>query len=188
MPTYTGISSEAFRHPLDQQAEQALRGVPGFDLIARKFVEFLSERPQFVFQMGNSIQVGPRQYGNLYQMLRECARDLDVHPEPVMFISQSPIVNAFALGQDYPSITLNTGLLDLLDEAELRSVIAHEIGHIKCGHSILTQMASWTTVILANLAERTFGLSSLVTSGLLMAFYEWLRRIICRSGVPAIDG
>jgi len=34
MPTYPGISSEAFRHPLDRQAEEALRSVPGFDMIA----------------------------------------------------------------------------------------------------------------------------------------------------------
>jgi hypothetical protein len=49
MPTYTGISSEAFQHPLDRQAEAALRSVPGFDLIASKFVEFVYERPQFVY-------------------------------------------------------------------------------------------------------------------------------------------
>ncbi len=176
MPTYPGISSEAFRHPLDRQAEQALRNVPGFDLVARKFVEFLAERPQFVYQMGNSIQVGPRQYASLYHILRECAQTLDIYPEPNLFVSQSPVVNAYALGQERPTITLNTGLLDLLSEAELRSVIAHELGHVKCGHSTLNQMAIWTTVILANLAERTFGLSSLVTTGLLMAFYEWLRK------------
>ncbi len=57
MPTYTGISSAAFRHPLDSQAEQALRNLPGFDLIARKFVEFVYERPQLVYLMGNTIQV-----------------------------------------------------------------------------------------------------------------------------------
>lgn len=176
MPTYTGISREAFRHPLDRQAEEALRNVPGFDLVARKFVEFVAERPQFIYQMGNSIQVGPRQYANLYQILRECSRDLDIYPEPNLFISQNPSVNAFALGEEYPTITLNTGLLDLMSETELRSVIAHELGHIKCGHSTLSQMASWTTVILASLSERTFGLSNLVTTGLVMAFYEWLRK------------
>jgi Zn-dependent protease with chaperone function len=176
MPTYTGISSEAFRHPLDRQAEQSLRNVPGFDLVARKFVEFFAERPQYVFQMGNCIQVGPRQYGNVYQILRECTRDLDVYPEPILFVSQNPAVNAYALGQEHPCITLNTGLLDLFTEAELRSVLAHELGHIKCGHSTLTQMASWTRVVLTNLAERTFGLSNLVTTGLLVAFFEWLRK------------
>jgi Zn-dependent protease with chaperone function len=176
MPTYTGISSEAFRHPLDRQAEQALRNVPGFDLVARKFVEFLSERPQFIFQMGNSIQVGPRQYASIYQIMRECLRDLDIYPEPNLFVSQNPLVNAYALGQERPCMTINTGLLDLLNEAELRSVIAHELGHIKCGHSTLIQMAIWTTMAVSGLARMTFGFSELITTGLLVAFYEWLRK------------
>ncbi|AFZ14504.1 peptidase M48, Ste24p [Crinalium epipsammum PCC 9333] len=47
MPTYTGIKCEAFRHPLDLEAEQALRNLPGFDVVARKFVEFVYEKPQF---------------------------------------------------------------------------------------------------------------------------------------------
>ena len=176
MPTYPGISSEAFRHPLDRQAEQTLRSVPGFDLVARKFVEFLTERPQYVYQMGNSIQVGPRQYSSIYQIFRECLRDLDIYPEPNLFVSQNPIVNAFALGQEFPFITLNSGLLDLLTEAELRTVIAHELGHIKCGHTTLIQMAIWTNQVIAGLAERTFGLSTLVSTGLVIAFYEWLRK------------
>lgn len=176
MPTYTGISSEAFRHPLDRQAEQALRGVPGFDLVARKFVEFLTERPQYVYQMGNSVQVGPRQYASIYQIFRECLRDLDIYPEPNLFVSQSPIVNAFALGQEFPFIVLNSGLLDLLSDAELRTVIAHELGHLKCGHTTLIQMAIWTTQVISGLAERTFGLSTLISTGLVMAFFEWLRK------------
>jgi Zn-dependent protease with chaperone function len=176
MPTYSGISSEAFRHPLDHQAEQTLRSVPGFDLVARKFVEFLTERPQTVYQMGNSIQVGPRQYASIYQLFRECVRDLDIYPEPNLFISQNPMVNAFALGQESPFIVLNSGLLDLLEDAELRTVIAHELGHLKCGHSTLIQMAMWATQVVSGLAERTFGLSMLVSTGLIMAFYEWLRK------------
>jgi len=176
MPTYPGISSAAFRHPLDYQAEQTLRSVPGFDLVARKFVEFLTERPQYVYQMGNSIQVGPRQYASIYQIFRECLRDLDIYPEPNLFVAQSPLVNAFALGQEFPFIVLNSGLLDLLSEAELRTVIAHELGHLKCGHTTLIQMAIWTTQVISGLAERTFGLSLLVSTGLVMAFYEWLRK------------
>lgn len=176
MPAYPGISSEAFRHPLDRQAEQALRSVPGFDLVARKFVEFLSERPQFVYEMGNSIQVGPRQYASVYQIFRDCLRDLDIYPEPNIFVSQNPMVNAFALGQECPTVVINTGLLDLLSELELRSVIAHELGHIKCGHSTLTQMAMWIRQVISGLSEMTFGLSGFITTGLLLAFYEWLRK------------
>ncbi len=175
MPTYKGISSEAFRHPLDREAEQALRSLPGFDLVARKFVEFLYERPQFIYHMGNSIQVGPRQYSTVYQMFRECVRDLDIYPEPSLFISQYPLSNAYALGQERPTIVLNSGLLDLMSEAELRSVIAHELGHIKCGHTILTQMALWVITTATMIGEMTFGLGNLIGSGLIYAFYEWKR-------------
>ncbi|MEH2173314.1 M48 family metallopeptidase [Nostoc sp.] len=176
MPTYTGISSEAFRHPLDRQAEQALRNLPGFDLIARKFVEFIYERPQLVYLMGNSIQVGPRQYSTIYQMFRECVRDLDIYPEPTLFVSQNPQVNSYALGQENPYIVINTGILDLLDEAEIRTVLAHELGHIKCGHTILIQMAMWAMSAASALGELTFGIGNIVTQGLIYAFFEWRRK------------
>ncbi|MDZ8069475.1 MAG: M48 family metallopeptidase [Nostoc sp. DedQUE08] len=176
MPTYTGISSEAFRHPLDRQAEQALRNLPGFDLIARKFVEFIYERPQLVYLMGNSIQVGPRQYSTIYQMFRECVRDLDIYPEPTLFVSQNPQVNSYALGQENPYIVINTGILNLLDEAEIRTVLAHELGHIKCGHTILIQMAMWAMSAASALGELTFGIGNIVTQGLIYAFFEWRRK------------
>lgn len=176
MPTYTGIDSEAFRHPLDQQAEQALRSLPGFDLLARKFVEFMAERPQYVYHMGNSIQAGPRQYSTVYGIFREVVRDLDVRPEPTVFVSQAPWVNASALGEEHPYIILNSGLLDLLNEAELRAVIAHELGHLKCGHTTLSQMASWALQAINILGNATFGFSQLLTTGLILAFFEWSRK------------
>lgn len=176
MPTYTGLSSEAFRHPLDRQAEQALRSVPGFDLLASKFVEFFSERPQMIYHMGNSIQVGPRQYATIYRIFRESVRDLDVHPEPTLFVSQNPYVNSYSLGQEHPYIVINSGLLDLLNEAEIRAVLAHELGHIKCGHTILSQMAMWAMTIVSAISEVTFGLGGLVSSGLIYAFFEWRRK------------
>ncbi|MDJ1180106.1 M48 family metallopeptidase [Roseofilum sp. BLCC_M91] len=176
MPTYTGISSEAFRHPLDWEAEQTLRSFPGFDAVARKFVEFIYERPQYIYLMGNSIEVGPRQYSSIYQLFRESVRDLDVSPEPDLFVSQNPQVNSYALGKDKPFIVLNTGLLDLMSEAEIKTVLAHELGHIKCGHTILIQMAIWAMNTAAAIGEMTFGLGNVVSSGLIYAFYEWRRK------------
>jgi Zn-dependent protease with chaperone function len=176
MATYPGISSEAFKHPLDRQAEQALRSVPGFNLLASKFVEFIYERPQLVYLMANSIQAGPRQYSTIYGLFRECVRDLDMSPEPTLFISQNPQVNSYALGQEHPYIVVNTGLLDLLSEAEIKTVLAHELGHIKCGHTILIQMAMWVMNAASIIGEMTFGLGNLISNGLIVAFYEWRRK------------
>jgi Zn-dependent protease with chaperone function len=176
MPTYPGISSEAFKHPLDYQAETALRRVPGFDLLARNFVEYFHERPWLINLLGNSIQVGPRQYSTLYGVFRECVRDLSVAHEPKLFVTQNPQVNSFSLGRDHPCLVVHSGLLDLLNEAETRTVIAHELGHIKCDHSVLTQMAVWAMQATQFLGDVTFGLGNILSSGLIIAFYEWRRK------------
>ena len=175
MPDYPGISRDAFRHPLDQQAEATLRAVPGFDLVARKFVEFMYERPQFVSLMGNNIQVGPQQYSTLYQMFRDCVQALDLHPEPTLFVAQNPQVNSYAIGEEHPCIVINTGLLDLLDDPEIRTVMAHELGHVKCGHTTLTQMAIWAMNTATVIGELTFGIGNVISTGLIYAFYEWRR-------------
>lgn len=176
MPTYTGISSEAFKHPLDIQAEQTLRGVPGFSLVAKSFSEYFYERPQQIFLLGSDIKVGPRQYSTLYGIYRECLRDLDIYPEPTLYVSQNPLANAYSLGQEQPYVVLNAGLLDILSEIELRTVIAHELGHVKCEHSILIQMAIWVMGAASLLGELTLGLGNLITTGLIYAFYEWRRK------------
>lgn len=176
MATYPGISSEAFRHPLDRQAEEALRSLPGFKLLASRFVEYVYERPQQVFLLGNSIKAGPRQYSTLYGIFRECLRDLDISPEPALYVSQNPQVNAYSLGHEKPFVVVNTGLLDLLDEQELRTVIAHELGHIKCDHTTLIQMAIWAMGAASFLGDITLGIGGILTSGLVYAFYEWRRK------------
>ena len=176
MPTYSGISSEAFRHPLDRQAEQTLRSLPGFDLLAKSFVEYFYERPQNIYWLGNCVQAGARQYSTLYGIFRECVRDLDVYPEPNLYVAQNPLANSHALGRDRPYIVFNTELLELMDEAEIRTVLAHELGHIKCDHTILIQMAIWAMGAASILGELTFGLGNLISSGLIFAFYEWRRK------------
>ncbi|MEO0457373.1 MAG: M48 family metallopeptidase [Cyanobacteria bacterium P01_A01_bin.114] len=176
MPTYPDISSNAFRHPLDLQAEAALRNVPGFDLVARKFVEFVYERPQQVYLMGNSVQAGTKQYPTLYGCFQEAVAALDMRPEPTLFVTQNPTANSYALGEENPCIVATTGLLDLLSEPELKIVMAHECGHIKCGHTTLIQMAMWAMNAASVIGDMTFGIGNLVSSGLIYAFYEWRRK------------
>jgi Zn-dependent protease with chaperone function len=176
MPTYTGISSEAFRHPLDRQAEQTLRSVPGFDLVASNFIKYFYERPQNIYLLGNCIQAGVRQYSSLYGIFRECVKDLDVYPEPIVYVAQNPLANSYALGKEHPYIVVNSEILELMEEEELRTVLAHELGHIKCDHTILIQMALWIMGAASLLGELTLGLGNLISSGLIFAFYEWRRK------------
>ncbi|MGD9945118.1 MAG: M48 family metallopeptidase [Burkholderiaceae bacterium] len=46
---------------------------------------------------------------------------------------QNPSVNAWAMANG--CVRVYTGLMDLMNDDELRGVIGHEIGHVKLGHS-----------------------------------------------------
>lgn len=54
-------------------------------------------------------------------------------PMPKVYIIDDPAPNAFATGRDpeHAAVAATTGLLTLMDKAELEGVIAHELGHVK---------------------------------------------------------
>src|ERR1700758_346414 len=56
-------------------------------------------------------------------------------PTPKLKVIESDALNAFATGMNAKqySITVTTGLLDRLDDAEIESVLGHELTHIRNG-------------------------------------------------------
>lgn len=54
-------------------------------------------------------------------------------PTPKIYVINDPSPNAFATGRDpkHAVVCATTGLLDMMTEAELEGVIAHELSHIK---------------------------------------------------------
>lgn len=54
-------------------------------------------------------------------------------PMPKVYVIDDPAPNAFATGRDpqHAVVAATTGLLELMDDAELEGVMAHEIGHVQ---------------------------------------------------------
>jgi heat shock protein HtpX len=54
-------------------------------------------------------------------------------PMPKVYLVNDPAPNAFATGRDpkHASVAATTGLLDIMDDAELEGVMAHELGHVR---------------------------------------------------------
>ncbi|MGI9149170.1 MAG: M48 family metalloprotease [Chloroflexota bacterium] len=88
-------------------------------------------------QLAHAAEVTPTQFAHLYPMVREL-RDRFSMPRTRVFVAQSPLINAVSLGFRAPYvIVLNSALVDALDRQELKSVLGHEMGHIKFGHTRL---------------------------------------------------
>ena len=54
-------------------------------------------------------------------------------PMPRVFVISDPAPNAFATGRDpeHAVVAATTGLLEIMDDAELEGVMAHELGHVR---------------------------------------------------------
>jgi heat shock protein HtpX len=54
-------------------------------------------------------------------------------PMPEVYIVHDPAPNAFATGRDpeHAMVAATTGLLDMMTDAELEGVMAHELGHVR---------------------------------------------------------
>lgn len=170
-----GIHASVFQHPLDRQATENLKKIKGFDWLVGKFIEYGFERVDYITHIGGGIRVGPRQMAKHYAMLRECCDILDV-PEPELYVMQGG-VNAYTSGHNHPFIILETGLLELMDsDDEVMAVIAHELGHIKCGHVLYKTMARGIKPLIEMVGKATLGIGSIVGAGIESGLSAWNRR------------
>lgn len=168
----TDISPSSWEHPADRAALSALRRLPAFDEVLKKLFGFFGEKPVRLAFQANAVRCSPTQFPRVHRLYGEAAEVLDAPAVYPVFISQTPTVNAGAYGMEKPFIIVNSGMLTLLDDDELRFVLAHELGHVMSGHVLYTTMM----VILVQLAERGFPIVGLAARAILMGLLEWYRK------------
>ncbi|WP_017935987.1 M48 family metallopeptidase [Nocardioides sp. Iso805N] len=169
----TDISSRAWEHPADRGALVALRKLKGFDTVVKTMNGLVSERATRLVLLGNAVRVDERQFPVLHRLLADVGQVLDAAELPELYVVNDPTANAMTIGMDKPVIVLNSGLVDLMDEEELRFVLGHELGHALSGHAV------YRTLLLELLQfSGVFGALPLGALGvriILAALMEWSR-------------
>ena len=181
----TDIASPSWEHPADRAALNTLRAIPGFDDIVRKVASFFGEKGLRQLFLANAVRVGPTQRPKLDQLLTDVLGTLDWAQRPQLYVTQSPVLNAAAVGFDKPFIVVNSAALEHLDDDELRVILAHEVGHIMSGHVLYRTIA----MIIMYVGLR--GLPFLAAAMLLpfqLALLEWYRKSELSSDRAALLG
>ena len=161
-----GLKADGFRHPLDLEATNTLKQLPGFDVLIRSVIGSVGEQFFYLNNIASSVLVSEKQLPDLYKLLVEACQVLDLEP-PQLYVQQNPVPNAytFAMRGKKPFIVLHTSLIEMLTPEEVQAVIAHELGHLKCEHGVYLTMANimvlatnllpaWGTVLAQSLQER----------------------------------
>jgi Zn-dependent protease with chaperone function len=175
LKTFPGLKASDFQHPWDKTATETLNAIPGFELLCRKVMEYGFERAYYLANTADNVRVNDRMYPKLSRYLEWASKVLDVEA-PELYVTLNPTPNAYTYGKTRPFIVVTSGLLDSLDDRERFYVIAHELGHIKCDHSLYTMIAQNASVVLDFIGQMTLGLGKLLGVGLELALFDWMRK------------
>lgn len=168
----TGIGATSWEHPADRATLNALRKIPGFDLALRKIFGMFGERAIRLAFKANAVRVTEKQYPWIHQRMLRVCEVLDVETIPELYVSQTPIVNAGAVGMNEPFIVLNSSMLEVLNRDQVEAVLAHEVGHIMSGHVLYRTLL----ILLVQLTVFRFPLVGIAALPLLLALLEWNRK------------
>jgi Zn-dependent protease with chaperone function len=168
-----GLKADQFRHPLDRDATNQLKQLPGFDFAIRNLLGGVAEQFFYMENIASSILVGEQQLPWLHQLLLDACKILDLEP-PQLYVRQNPVPNAFTMAMrgKQPFVVVHTALLDLLEPAEIQAVIAHELGHLKCEHGVYLTLAN--LLVLAS-GQLPLPWGPLLTQGLQAQMMTWVR-------------
>ena len=167
----TPIDYEKFIHPQDRMALKALKAVPLFDTVIKAYLSLYDERVQRGINMATKIRLSPTQLPEYYNLLPEICNSIGIK-EPEFYLEMNPLPNAYTFGDTNPSIVINSGIIDLLSEDELKTVIAHECGHILCHHTLYKSVAH----CIVNLGFSFFGIPDGALKPVIWALMYWSRR------------
>lgn len=201
---YPQISPKSYEHPADRAATAALKSIPMLDSVVRRLIEWQYERAVRQMYLSNSVRIGEHQLPELWAHQVAVCQILDMPRSYDVYVSDTVVANALAIGASNPIVVIGSPLLTRLGSGEQRSVLAHEVAHILSDHMLYR-------TALAILLRASGGLPfplALPAAGVRAVLLEWFRaaelscdraqalvvrdpRIVCRTlmvmaaGLPA---
>lgn len=98
-----------------------------------------------VLRMYNAqeITADNRQFSAFYQMVKELAHNAQL-PMPKVYVIDEAQPNAFATGRnpENAAVAATTGIMQILNQNELRGVMAHELAHVKHRDTLISTISA----------------------------------------------
>ncbi len=136
-------------------AQQGMIIAFGLALAMNAFAYWNSDK--MVLRMYGAKQVDRASAPRFYALVEDLAWRGNM-PMPKVYIMENSQPNAFATGRDpeHAAVAATTGLLNILDERELRGVMAHELAHVQNRDTLIMTITATLAGAIGMLANFAF--------------------------------
>ena len=109
---------------------------------------------KIVLRMYGAKEIGADEAPTLHRIIRDLTLRAQM-PMPKLYLIPQEAPNAFATGRDekHAAVAVTEGILRILDERELRGVLAHELSHIKNRDILIGTIAATMAGAISMLAN-----------------------------------
>ena len=105
--------------------------------------------------LGSSVKVSDNQLQTLHKAMEDASRLLDIDITPELYVQSSSQANAYTLAlsqkETKPIVVVTSALLDRCSDEEVEAIIGHELGHLKCSHSLYLTLGGLASAPLRGL-------------------------------------
>ena len=119
-------------------------------------VQYFTSDKIALYSMG-AHEVTPQEAPELHAVIERLCIQADL-PKPRVAVANTPMPNAFAVGRSPKTATVcaTTGLLALLNPAELEGVLAHELTHVQNRDVLVMTIASFFASVASFIVQMGF--------------------------------
>jgi Zn-dependent protease with chaperone function len=144
------------------------------DELLRIIIGRTAEKRYRLFMLASTVRTSEKQYPKIHKLFLEACSRLDRRNIPELYISQSPFLNAGAIGVENPFIVLYSAALKHLSDDEIMAVLGHEIGHCMSGH-VLYKTMLWILLSIP-LQYLNIPVAQVALQIIMFALLEWSRK------------
>jgi heat shock protein HtpX len=119
-------------------------------------VQYFTSDKIALLSMGARV-VSPQEAPRLHALIERLCIQANL-PKPRVAVADTPMPNAFAIGRSPKTATVcaTTGIMDLLNDAELEAVLGHELTHVQNRDVLVMTIASFFASIAAFIVQMGF--------------------------------
>lgn len=108
---------------------------------------------KIVLMIYRAKEADQKMYPTIYAMIKDITTAAQL-PMPKVYVINTPQANAFATGRNHShaAVAVTTGILNILNEKELKGVLAHEVSHIKNRDILISSIAATIAGVISYIA------------------------------------